>query len=107
MSATARIAEPGSSYFDQRTGRIVRLSVNHAAVVCEACEYVVHLPTKYGRDYHEEVRRRHLTTAHLSGLISGRVVLTPTDQPDVADILRRHITQADTGAGAPPRTSAA
>jgi hypothetical protein len=78
MSHTAVIVEPGSMYFDARRGRIVSLAESHAAVVCRApgCEWTLHMPTRLGFDLIEEARRTHLKSAHLSGLISGQVVLT-------------------------------
>lgn len=75
---TARIVEPGELYHDPRIYRLVRVPHTHIGIRCEACVWSLHIPEHHGRDRAEQLRREHLKTAHLTDLITGRVVLSET-----------------------------
>lgn len=86
---TAVIHEPGSMYFDARRQRLVRVPLTHHGIRCQTCHWSVHIPTSHGRERAEQLRRDHLTSVHFSGLLSGRVVLTPV--PDsLAEVASSH-----------------
>lgn len=76
ISFTARVVDPGMYYENRRNRQMVRVPLTHHAVVCGACAYAVHVPTRLGRDHAEQLRRDHLLTAHLSKVCTGAIVLT-------------------------------
>lgn len=73
---TAQVLDPGSSYYDERRQRLIRVPAGHHAIRCMACSWSVNIPARQGRDRAEQLRRDHLLSTHLTQLNNGTVVLT-------------------------------
>lgn len=73
---TCRTYRAGEGYVHPRRKTFVRVPPRRVHLACEACEYTVDLAERvYGLHGVEEIRRRHLKTAHFTALVTGTVTL--------------------------------
>lgn len=74
-----RTVPPGSRYYREVSGQIHKVPDSHIGLVCEGCEYSVHLPKRYGKAMIENVRKMHLEKVHFEDVVAGRMQISEED----------------------------
>lgn len=79
MALTARVHKPGEVIIRQINGmpRTRVVQPKEYVICCEACEYSLEIPTRFGIDRAEEIRVNHIRSVHFTDQLTGRVVINP------------------------------
>jgi hypothetical protein len=78
VKPTCRTIEPGGGFLRRDNGQHVYVRETHHGLRCEIgeCEWFLLFPTRVGVDRIEEIRHKHIGTAHFTELVQGRCQIT-------------------------------